>query len=111
MANVRDVEEIGNLRSNILFSAATLFLKSGFEATTIKEIASGGIMRGSLTIPCDMYFTMERKAHRFSETAFLVYRVPDEKINEILKFVSQFDFVAIAQETVAQTLSFLKREL
>ncbi len=75
------------------------------------EIASGGIMRGFLTIPCDMYFTMERKAHRFLETTFLVYRVPDEKIQEILAFVSQFDFDTIAKETVAQMLDFLSKNL
>ena len=43
------------------------------------EIASGGIMRSFMTVPCDMYFTMERKVTRFLETTFLVYRVSDEK--------------------------------
>lgn len=75
------------------------------------EIASGGIMRGFLTIPCDMYFTMERKARRFLETTFLVYRVPDEKIQEIIEFTTQFNFPAIAKDTVAQMLDFLKRNL
>ena len=226
MANIRDVKESENIRTTILFAAATLFVKNGFEATTVKEIAaeagisisklmyeveskenilcdlvtyviegqfraathlvegrtsdplffyavetvlqlhiaesseqlrniytsayslpktsdiiqhnltgklehifgkhlpnletkdfyeleiaSGGIMRGFLTIPCDMYFTMERKARRFLETTFLVYRVPDETIQEIIEFVSQFDFPTIAEETVAQMLGFLNRSL
>jgi len=27
------------------------------------EIATGGVMRGFMTVPCDLYFTMERKVH------------------------------------------------
>ena len=72
------------------------------------EIASGGIMRSFMTVPCDMYFTMERKVKRFLETTFLVYRVPDEKINEATEFVLQFDFEALAQNTIEAMLSFLK---
>lgn len=226
MANVRDIKESEHIRANILFAAATLFMKNGFEATTVKEIAaeagistsklmyevenkenilcdlvtyviegqfraashlmegksddpmlfyavetvlqlhiaesseqlrniytsayslpktsdiiqrnltgklerifgehlphletkdfyeleiaSGGIMRGFLTIPCDMYFTMERKARRFLETTFLVYRVPDEKIRKIIEFTTQFDFHTIAKQTVDQMLGYLNRNL
>lgn len=64
------------------------------------EIASGGIMRGFMTVPCDMYFTMKRKVRRFLETTFLVYRVSDEKIKEAIEFVEQFDFEKIAEETI-----------
>lgn len=72
------------------------------------EIASGGIMRGFMTIPCDMYFTMERKVRRFLETTFLVYRVPDEKICEAIEFVSHFDYSAIAQGVVDNLLAYLE---
>lgn len=72
------------------------------------EIASGGIMRGFMTIPCDMYFTMERKVRRFLETTFLVYRVSDEKINEAIKFVSRFDYPVLAQNTISSMLAFLE---
>lgn len=72
------------------------------------EIASGGIIRGFMTIPCDMYFTMERKVHRFIETSFLIYRLPDEKIQEAIDFVSQFDFKKIADETIASMLAYLE---
>lgn len=74
------------------------------------EIASGGIMRGFMTVPCDMYFTMERKVRRFLETTFLVYRVPDEKINEAIEFVSQFDFAAMAQLTINSMLKNLEEK-
>lgn len=74
------------------------------------EIASGGIMRGFMTIPCDMYFTMERKVKRFLETTFLVYRVPDEKIQQTIDFVMQFDFKTIAEETIQTMLDYLEKQ-
>ncbi len=71
------------------------------------EIASGGIMRGFLTIPCDMYFTMDRKVKRFLETTFKLYDVPKEKIEEAIRFVSGFDFEAIAKQTIQKMLDYL----
>ena len=73
-----------------------------------REIASGGIMRGFMTVPCDMYFTMERKVKSFLETTFLVYEVPKEKIAEAIAFVGQFDFEKIAQETIENMLKYLE---
>ena len=75
------------------------------------EIASGGIMRGFLTIPCDMYFTMERKVKRFLETTFKLYDVPKEKIEEAIQFVSGFDFEAIAKQTIESMLAFLEEKV
>lgn len=71
------------------------------------EIASGGIMRGFMTVPCDMYFTMERKVKRFLETTFLVYEVPKEKINEAIAFVRQFDLKKLAENTIENMLKYL----
>lgn len=73
------------------------------------EIASGGVMRSFMTVPCDMYFTMERKVRRFLEATFRIYQVPEEKIEEAIKFVSQFDYPTIAQNTINSMLSYLDR--
>lgn len=73
------------------------------------EIASGGVMRGFMTIPCNMYFTMDRKVARFIETTFLIYRVPDEKIREAVEFVKQFDFMTLAQQAVASMMQRLEQ--
>lgn len=72
------------------------------------EIASGGIMRGFMARPCDMYFTMDRKVTRFLETTFLIYEIPKDKIREAIDFVKQFDYPAIAQKTIASMLSYLE---
>ena len=74
------------------------------------EIASAGIMRNFITVPCDMYFTMEHKVARFLETTFLVYRIPEEKIKEAIKFVSRFDYPAIAKNVISQMLEYLENQ-
>ena len=74
------------------------------------EIASGGIIRSFMSVPCDMYFTMNRKVRRYLETAFLVYKIPEEKTQEALQFVSQFDFVSFANQVIDQMFVELTRE-
>ena len=68
------------------------------------EIASGGIMRGFMTIPCSMLLTMERKIKAFLETTLAVYKVPDSKIKEAIDFVSKIDFAKIANDTIESML-------
>lgn len=75
------------------------------------EIASAGIMRNFLTVPCNMYFTMDRKISRFLETTLKIYDIPKEKIKEIDTFVSQFDFEKIAQEMIQHTLENLDSKM
>lgn len=75
------------------------------------EIASGGIMRNFMMVPCDMWFTMEQKIEAFLETTFRVYCVPEEKIREAVEFVSRFDYNKIAGETIDTLLAFLKDEI
>lgn len=76
-----------------------------------REIASGGVMRGFMTIPCSRYFTMERKVAAFLESTFKIYDVPKEKIQEAIEFVSQFDFETIAKQTIAAMLESLEDEI
>jgi len=75
------------------------------------EIASGGVMRSFMARPCDMYFTMERKVKRFLETTFRIYQVSDEKIQEAIEFVQQFDFPDIAKNTIDRMLQYLKESI
>ncbi len=73
------------------------------------EIATGGIIRGFMSVPCDVYFTMERKVKRYLETSFAVYGVPKEKTVEAIQFVSQFDFEMIAQQVIDSMLTSLEQ--
>lgn len=68
------------------------------------EIASGGIMRGFMSTPCNELLPMEEKVKAFIKSAFGLYKVSDEKINEAIEFVSQFDFEKLAADTVQSML-------
>ena len=71
------------------------------------EIATGGVMRGFMTVPCDLYFTMKRKVRRFIECVFRIFQVPEEKTEEAIAFVSQFDYPALARQTIDSMLAHL----
>ena len=43
------------------------------------EIASTGMMRSFMAVPCDVYFTVERKIARFLECALKLCNVPLER--------------------------------
>lgn len=73
-----------------------------------REIAAAGIMRNFITVPCDIYFTMERKVRVFLETTLLIYGIPRERISKIIGFVSQFDFKTVATEVLSHMLTYLE---
>ncbi len=73
------------------------------------EIATGGIMRGFMTVPCNMWFTMDQKVASFLECSFRMYKVSDEKISEAIEFVKQFDFKDIAKQTIDALMFFLEQ--
>ncbi len=74
-----------------------------------REIASAGVMRNYMSVPCDMYFTMDRKVKGFIESTLLLYHVPGEKIKEALAFVSNFDFSALAKQVIDGMLAELEK--
>ena len=43
------------------------------------EIASAGIMRGFMSVPCDLYFTMDAKLSRFLDCSLKLYNVPAQQ--------------------------------
>lgn len=73
-----------------------------------REISSAGIMRNHLSVPCDIYFTMERKIKVFLETTFLIYEVPKAKIKEAIDFVMKFDWKLIAKGVIDNMLEYLE---
>lgn len=42
------------------------------------ELASAGVTRSYMSVPCDMYFTMERKIRRYLSCCFRIYCVPEK---------------------------------
>ena len=74
------------------------------------EIASGSIMRGYLSRPCDMYFTIDRKVKVFLECSLTIYNVPKDRIAQAVVFTETVDFVSAAQNAVKSMLDFLEKE-
>ena len=104
--------------SNVIFHAITGKLENIFKEYLPawetkdfyeREISSAGIMRNHMSVPCDVYFTMERKVRAFLESTFLLYRVPDKKIEEAIAFVSKFDWQKIAQGVIDNMLKYLEQ--
>ena len=51
---------------------------------------------------------MERKIRSFLEATFLLYRVPDEKIEEAIAFVGGFDWKKISDGVTSNMLAYLE---
>lgn len=74
------------------------------------EIATGGIMRGFMTVPCNIWFTMDQKVESFLESTFRLYQVPEDKIQEAIAFVKKYDFENIAKQTIDGILQYLDKQ-
>ena len=68
------------------------------------EIASGSIMRGFMSVPCDVYFTMETKISRFLDCSLKLYDVPKEKRAAITAAVLQMDLHTMASGIIQKTV-------
>ena len=106
--------------ANVIFRAITSKLENIFkdylpswESKDFyeREISTAGIMRNHMSVPCDVYFTMDRKVRSFLESTFLIYRIPDEKIKEAIDFVSQFNWKTIAQGVIDKMLKYLESKI
>lgn len=72
------------------------------------EIAAGGIMRSFMTVPADMFFTMDMKVRSFLQSTLRVFGIPEEKISEATELVGRFDFGRIADEVIGNMLAFFE---
>lgn len=64
------------------------------------EIATIGIMRSYMSVPCDMYFTLEAKTDRLITTMLKIYDVAESEIIKVKDFIKQIDFEALANKAV-----------
>ena len=76
-----------------------------------REIAAAGIMRNFMSVPCDLYFTMDRKIRAFLESTFLLFRVPDEKIAEVIAFVETLDWDSVIESATDRLPEYFDSKL
>ena len=68
------------------------------------EIASAGIMRGFMSVPCDLYFTIEAKVSRFLDCALRLYNVPEEQRTTVTDAVLALDLHTMAADIIQKTV-------
>ena len=68
------------------------------------EIASAGIMRGFMSVPCDLYFTMDAKISRFLDCSLKLYNVPAQQRAAITVTVLKMDLHAMAADMIQKTI-------
>ena len=72
------------------------------------EIGTAGLMRSYMARKCDIHFPLERKLSRFLTAAMRVYRVPEDELEQTVRFVERLDIRSIAEcvmHTLFQTLA------
>ncbi|MBQ4266900.1 MAG: TetR/AcrR family transcriptional regulator [Clostridia bacterium] len=102
-------EEVLKRRTEMMYEAFRLSfpeqeLKDFYET----EIASMGIMRAYMTVPCDMYFTIEAKAKRLVTMLLRIYKAEEKIITEALEFIEKIDFEAVAEKAVRSVFDELE---
>ena len=68
------------------------------------EIASGSIMRGFMSVPCDPYFTVEAKIRRFLDCSLKLYDVPQAKRECIIDAILRMDLHSMAEGIIQKTI-------
>lgn len=94
-------EAVLRRRSEMLFDKfgymfPTFALKDYYEL----EIATMGIMRAYMSMPCDIYFTIEAKVDRLLSTMLKIYDVDKQTIDEVKEFIKKIDFESVSKNTV-----------
>ena len=64
------------------------------------EIGSAGIMRGFMAHPCDEALTLEKKLRLFFCMSLRAYRVPEDELEQVIRFVEGLDIRAIAERVM-----------
>ena len=72
------------------------------------EIATMGIMRAYMSVPCDIYFTLEAKTDRLLSTMLKIYDVDTQTIEKVKDFIIKIDFEAVAKHAVESVFKDLE---
>lgn len=82
------------------------------------EIGTAGLMRSYMARKCDIHFPLERKLSRFLTAAMRVYRVPEDELEQTVRFVERLDIRSIAEcvmhalfQTLAMHYDFSLQEM
>jgi hypothetical protein len=73
------------------------------------EIATGGIMRSFIAVPCDRYFTLNRKIDKFIEYVLLLFRIPEQECEKVKALAKQVDYSMAVEEVKSKLIETLPK--
>lgn len=68
------------------------------------EIASAGMIRGYMSVPCDMYFSIEDKIERFLDCALKLYNVEEPERKRIIDTTLAMNLRETAEDILRSTV-------
>ena len=71
------------------------------------EIGSASIMRGYMAHPCDAELTLEKKLRLFFCMSLRAYRVPEDELEQVIRFVEGLDIREIAEQVMQKLFKAL----
>ena len=71
------------------------------------ELGSAGLMRGYMVRPCDGTLTLEKKLRMFLTLSLRGYKVPEEEVQQILRFVEGLDICTVAEQVMQKLFQAL----
>ena len=66
------------------------------------EYGTASLMRGYMASPCTAEFTLERKLEKFLTLSLRGFRVPEEEVQQVLRFLAGQDLRGIAQKVMEE---------
>lgn len=72
------------------------------------EIGTSAFMRGFMSYPCSVYFTLEKKLSRFIEMSLAVFRVPEDEAERAVRYIASLDIRKIADDVMQYLFSALE---
>ena len=72
------------------------------------EIGTSAFMRGYMSYPCDMYFTLEKKLSRFLDMSLSVFHVPEDESRRAVEYIASLDIRKVANEVMQYLFSALE---
>ena len=71
------------------------------------ELGSAGLMRGFMARKCDRDFPLEKKLDFFLTMSLRSYKVPEEEVQQILRFVEGLDIRTVAEQVMQKLFQAL----
>ena len=64
------------------------------------EYGTAGLMRGYMANPCTAEFPLERKLEKFVTLSLRGYKVPEDEVQQVLRFLAELDVRGVAQKVM-----------